>query len=412
MYYALYLGIFVITANMLFCKLNEKKILTFTKQVKLDTAVYIAEPKIKQIKDSLFVLQVQSYQIDDKLPDTYYNILENITSRIKYRLVLSENMKEEEIVDLTVNDSLIYVLYSKKLMIFQKEFSQNSDGYVYCKKINQKKLENSYGHVEFVFNKLLLYKDTYSNFKENKEKQSYFYYSVFDFDNVKIEKNILPLNKGYVFANFKPKKIFFIKDSNIFWSDYMEYNLLRTNVFTNQTIQLNKRKNLVSALDSLQLKQLDDIMSQKESYNGIFELQFKYSGYFRINFINSLNDSVFAVIYSAENDPKNPTQNSMVKPKLYLDIWKHNKDNCELVLNDLELVSKKQDSIFSESTLLVSCDFYLCKNKLYVFSNKYPFEVAQHLNKSTTKEIDSLREEYATENSNIIYSLLEFEINY
>lgn len=408
----IYLIIFTLNCCLLFSITNDRKIISFKRQINLDTSIYISKPQIKQVKDSLFVLQVESYQIDDEFPNYYYVILENISTNIKYRLIITEDLKEEEIIDITLNDSLVYVLYSKKVIIFKKMLTSKKDNYVNAFILNKKNLEFSFRHIEMVLNKVLLYKDTYSNFKENKEKQTYFYFCIIDFDKSKIEKNIMPINKGYVFANLKPKKIFFIKDSNIIWSDYLQYNLFKTNVFTNITTLISQRNNIDGLIDAIQLNQLDFIMSQKESYNGIYELQFKYSGYFRVNFINRLNDSVFAVIYSAEKDPKNPTQTTLLKPKLYLDVWKYDKYKAELILKDFNITKEKKESQFSEHTLLESTDFYFSNNKLYLLSDKYPFEVIKYLNKSTLKQIDSVRNDFATENSNIIYSLFEFDINY
>ncbi len=49
------------------------------RQIFLDSSIYITKPKIKQIKDSLFALQVESYHFDDETPNSIFIVLENIT---------------------------------------------------------------------------------------------------------------------------------------------------------------------------------------------------------------------------------------------------------------------------------------------------------------------------------------------
>ncbi|GEM_PF-5527223 len=38
--------------------------------------------------------------------------------------MLSDQLKDEEIRDITVNDSMIYVMYSNKLILFKKQITE------------------------------------------------------------------------------------------------------------------------------------------------------------------------------------------------------------------------------------------------------------------------------------------------
>lgn len=372
------------------------KFTTFQKQVVLDTATFSSQPFVKVIDDEVYISHLSSYvQSDDK--STNFSYLINVTNDVTYKLTMNEDWLKYELEDLLVTKENIFILIYGKLLVYSLPSVEKRKDTVILKLDESLKLPKNLYRLEKVNDTLIMLLST--SIHGDMKKKEFFYYYLYDI-TTKEFSNIYKLRfpKGYLYANFNPRKFHSLMNEKLYFSDITQYNVFEVDIKTGQYLDSFSRSDVSNVLSVEKSLAFDNEVNTFRNMNNFVKVGERYyDTIFTVRDLSIVNDSTITLIYQIPRSIEDSSSNQ--KRILYFDIWRKGKNGFSCISKNNRMSSKiYSNNLLTEYSYDVDYSFQLDRNT-FINSTEIPLSISKYLvEKISLKEFKEKQEKYYVEN--------------